>query len=349
MSTAVVLLNFGEPEHATSDEVVPYLERIFGLTSDLEASSDAATRARRLAEARAPGLLEEYRLIGGSPLHAQARDQAAALAAELERRGSDAAVLLGMQFTPPFIDEAAAAAIEQGATRVIGVPVYPLCGPTTSVAALADLRAAVARRRADVPVLEIAGFHRDPAYIALRARGILDTAERAGLSLDHPTVRLVFSAHGTPMRYVHAGSRYVAYVEELCAAVAAACGVGRWALGYQNHTNRPVEWTQPDIAEVVAAVDARAIVIDPLSFLHEQSETLAELDHELKDQAHGRGLDYARVPVPWDAPELITLLADLVLAVAAEPVPRLRACACIGRPGAFCAAGPGLRGAAGTG
>lgn len=66
MKTAVLLLNFGEPEHATMDEVVPFLERIFSMNASLEpaAAQAARERAQRLAAARAGGLIEEYNMIG---------------------------------------------------------------------------------------------------------------------------------------------------------------------------------------------------------------------------------------------------------------------------------------------
>ena len=35
MKTGVLLLNFGEPEHPTLEEVVPFLERIFSLNAPL--------------------------------------------------------------------------------------------------------------------------------------------------------------------------------------------------------------------------------------------------------------------------------------------------------------------------
>ena len=72
MHTGVALLNFGEPAEPEHDRVVDYLERIFYANADLEDadSEDAAReRARKLAQRRAPGLLEEYEEIGGSPLN----------------------------------------------------------------------------------------------------------------------------------------------------------------------------------------------------------------------------------------------------------------------------------------
>jgi ferrochelatase len=46
--------------------------------------------------------------------------------------------------------------------------------------------------------------------------------------------------------------------------------------------------------------------------MHEQSETLAELDIDLRGIAEAEGLDFRRVPVPHDDPRLPGVLADLV-------------------------------------
>ncbi|MEN8375078.1 MAG: ferrochelatase [Gemmatimonadota bacterium] len=316
MKVAVMVLNFGEPESPTMEAVVPFLERIFRMNGSLDAGDTTPeqieARARRLAEARAPGLIEEYEAIGGSPLHAQAREQSVLLGEELRRRGHDAATYLGYQFTDPSIADAVSAARAAGVDVVVGLPVYPLCGPSTSVAALDELDGAVNAAGWDVRLAHISGWHRHPAYADLRARAVRGVLERDGLSLADPGTRLVFSAHGTPMKYLREGSRYDVYVHDHCRQLASSLHVSEYELGFQNHSNRPVEWTQPDIDRVIEEVDASAVVVVPVSFMHEQSETLAELDHELREVAEGRGLSFHRVPVPHADPAFIGLLADLV-------------------------------------
>jgi ferrochelatase len=49
--------------------------------------------------------------------------------------------------------------------------------------------------------------------------------------------------------------------------------------------------------------------------MHEQSETLAELDDDLRGKAEERGLEFFRVPIPYLAPEFVTMMADLVESV----------------------------------
>lgn len=341
MQTAILLLNFGEPDQATPEQVVPFLERIFLANAALMGPAEpaaVAARSRRLAEERAPGLIEEYRLIGGSPLRAQAEAQARALEAELRARGSDALVLVAMQFTDPSIPAVVARARESGAARLVALPVYPLAGPSTTAAALRELDRALAEAGWTVPVVRISGWHAHPDYLRLRAEAVRATLAAHGLDLADPETRLVFSAHGTPLRYVEQGSRYVEYVEWLCPRLAAALGAPRYELGYQNHANRPgVAWSQPEIDAVVRDTDARRVVVDAVSFLHEQSETLAELDHGLRGVAEARGVEFFRVPVPHDAAALVRLLADLVTPFTRGEDSPLRPCRCFPSPNTFCA------------
>ncbi len=341
MKTAVIVLNFGEPENATMEEVVPFLEKIFMMNASLEDADGyerALKRSQQLARERAPGLIEEFEKIGGSPLHAQARQEAQALQNELQRRGHDVPVLMGMQFTQPSIAEAVELARKLGVERLIGLPAYPLCGRSTTIAALEDLARAVENARWDVELREITGWHTHPQYTQLRADAIRRTYEKNALNMNDPRVRLVFSAHGTPMKYIEEGSLYREYVLDSCARIAQALGITQYEIGYQNHTNRPgVEWTQPDVEAVIENIDADAVVVDAVAFLHEQSESLAELDHDLAEKAHSRGLGFYRVPIPFDDPRVAEVLADLVEPLVDETAQgSLRPCRCRAQPGVWC-------------
>jgi protoporphyrin/coproporphyrin ferrochelatase len=351
----IVTLNFGEPARAHEADVVPFLERIFWINRRLEESDEEAARARtaQLARDRAPGLIAEYDLIGGSPMNPQSDAHAEALEGVLRTRGHDVAVYSAFQFTEPLPDAIVAQARADGIERLIALPVYPLCGPSTTIAAFDALAAAIARAGWDAPVHEISGWHPHPDYVRMRADGIVEVASAENIAPDDARVALVFSAHGTPLKYIREGSRYDRYVEENCRQVAAAAGWSRHLIGWQNHTNRPLEWTQPDIGRVIDEVDADAVIVVPISFMHEQSETLAELDHELREKAEERGLQFHRVPVPHDDPRFIERLADLCepfvrgdasvgasLGCDAGAIPEarcdLRQCLCRPVPGTLC-------------
>jgi ferrochelatase len=341
MTTGIAVLNFGEPGEADRETVVDYLERIFLANMDIEGETTkeaARERARSLAERRAPSLLEEYDEIDGSPLNAHAARQADLLEQELQDRGYDVETFLGFQFMEPFISDAAQAAKDAGVDHLVGLPVYPLCGPSTTVQSLEKLAAAVEDMEWDVEYDELTGYHTHSAYARLRADNIRRTLDRNGLELDEDT-RLIFSAHGTPTYYLDEGSRYVQYVEEYCDMVAGMLGNPDYELGYQNHANRDVEWTQPDVEDVVENIDADRIVVDPTSFMHEQSETLSELDVELREEAEERDIEFTRVPVPYDDDRFIGLLSDMVEPFVAGFDPDLyglQPCTCRPEPNTMC-------------
>jgi protoporphyrin/coproporphyrin ferrochelatase len=316
----VVVMNFGEPDEATLEKARPYLERIFLQNAGLEGHADeaAVARARHLAAERAPGLVEDYAAIGGSPLNAQADAQARALGHELRRRGHDARVYSAFQFTEPSVARAVRAARVDRADPVVGLPVYPMCGHSTTAAALDELRRALDDEGWAPRFVGVAGWHDHPAYLALRVEQVRAFMDGRGLDPRDPDTLVYFSVHGTPVRYLTGTNRYDRYVFQHCRDVALGLGADRWQVGFQNHANRRIRWTQPDNEDAVRARRERRLVVVPISFMHEQSETLAELDHSLRAFIEGEGKEMHRVPVPHDDASLPSVLADLVAQAVSE-------------------------------
>jgi len=347
MDTGVVLLNFGEPAEPEREAVVEYLARIFLNNAELEGANtedERRERSRQLAERRAPGLIGEYEAIGGSPLNEQSEAQRVGLEATLADRGYDVETYVGFQFVEPTIEDAVREAHADGIEHLIGLPIYPLCGPSTTVDALEDVADAVAGIDDwDPEIDEVTGWHRHPTYNRLRADAIRETAAEAGVDLQDPDTELVFSAHGTPRHYLNEGSRYDVYVDEFCETMAGMLGVEDYTLGFQNHANRDIPWTEPEIEDAIEALDAERVVVDPISFMHEQSETLSELDDELREEAEAVGLAFHRVPVPHDDERFPAVLADLIEPFVADfdaGYYQLRPCQCRDNPNAMCLNAP---------
>ncbi len=287
--------------------------------------------------------MEAYRAIGGPPLDGQARAQAQALEEALAQTRVTARVQAVFQFTPPFIHEGVARARDERADVVVGLPVYPMCGHSTTVAALDSVRAALDELEWEVPFLAVAGWHRHPRYLALRANHIRAFVDDQALDLRDPDTILYFSVHGTPVKYITEGNRYDRYVEEHCREIAGALGVGdRFAVGFQNHTNRRIAWTWPDNEERIRTLAERRLVVDAVSFIHEQSETLDELDRELRAEVEALGKEMYRVPVPHDDPGFAGVLADLVGQAMGQSWAEemsLAPCRCRPVPGTWCTNG----------
>lgn len=340
----ILFINFGEPDEPTPEKVEPFLERIFLQNGGLEGhtTEEARERARTLAKRRAPGLIREYESIGGSPLNAQAQAQADGLARVLEERGWDARVYSAFQFTEPTIPRKVAEAREDGMETLVALPVYPICGQSTTVEAIRAVKRSMDDHGWDRSLVALSGWHHHPDYRALRAGHIADFVAERGLDLNDDDTVLYFSVHGTPVKYLDEGNRYDRYVEESCADLAERLGTDRYAVGFQNHTNRGIPWTQPDNEDLIQGLDETKLVVVPLSFMHEQSETLAELDHELRAFTEEQGKAFHRVPVPHDHEAFPELLADLVaeaLQAAGGEGTELATCRCSDVAGTWCTNG----------
>lgn len=347
MRPVILVVGFGEPPEPDPDAVNTYLQRIFLENMPIEgdmSESAAHARARDLAKRRMPGLIEEYEAIGGSPMQAHLQAHADRLDDELEARGLAADVTVATQYFEPAIPEVIEEAAADAVDHLVILPMYPLCGPSTTVASIASVAQAVDETDGWGPQLTpIGGWHRHPRYNRLRADQIRRFVDERGIDLGDDGVELVFSAHGTPIHYLEGGSRYDTYVEEYCEAQAALLGIDSYTLGYQNHEARGVEWTEPAIEAVVESVEADHIVVEPVSFVHEQSETLSELDIELAADAEEAGLAFDRVPIPHDDADFAGVLADLVEPAVAgfdDEYYGFRSCRCVTTAGTRCLCGP---------
>ena len=337
--TGVVLLGFGEPPGVDEGEVTKFLERIFLANASLEDEDQGGpqARARVLASARAPALTKIYRAIGGSPLMPQLQEKRQGLEEELGRRNLEIPVTLGTQFLTPSISDAVEWCQEHEIERIVGLTTYPVCGRSTTVASLNELAEEVGIRNSFAEIVAIGGWHAHPGFAPIWETAIREYVQSEGLDLSDPNSLLYFSAHGTPLKYLER-LPYTEYVEALCSGIADLLGGVRYVLGYQNHGNRPIPWVEPDNESLMPSVEADRVVVVPISFLQEQSETLSELDHDLHDLAKSEGLAFHRVPVPYGAPTLLKLMADLVEAALASPGDGgLRRCNC--NSGAWCTNG----------
>lgn len=347
MEPWILVVGFGEPPEPDESAVRRYLERIFLENMAIEGDmpeSVARERAIELAERRAPGLIEEYEAIGGSPLQGHLEAHADRLRNELGERDLDAEVATATQYFEPTISGALEEIAAVGPDRLVVLPMYPLCGPSTTVAAISSVDETLDDIDGwDPSLAPIGGWHRHPRYNRLRAANVRRYVTEHDIDLHDDAVELVFSAHGTPLHYLDAGSRYDQYVEEYCEAQAALLDLDEYTLGYQNHGSRGIEWTEPDIETAIETVDADHVVVEPISFIHEQSETLSELDIELAEEAEAAGLAFDRVPVPHDDPALAEVLADLTepaVAGFADDYYGFRACQCAETPGTRCLCAP---------
>ena len=328
MRRAVVLFNLGGPDGP--DAVGPFLSNLFSDPAILPVPSlvrkilSKLIVRRRLPEAKAI----YARMGGSSPLLEQTRRQAAALEEMLRLKGADVRCFVAMRYWHPFAEEVVREVQAYAPDEIVLLPLYPQYSTTTTGSFLKEWRRAgggVGRERAICCYPSLDGL------IDAWAAGVVEAVTRIPPEGAANGVRVLFSAHGLPERVVAGGDPYSRQVEMCAAGIwdRAESGLpgayrADWRVSYQSRAT-PERWLRPDtVAEVEAAArEGLAVVIAPLSFVSEHSETLVELDEELREIAERNGAPaFERVPTVRDDPRYISGLADLVL----DPMPKPRLC-----------------------
>jgi ferrochelatase len=130
--------------------------------------------------------------------------------------------------------------------------------------------------------------------------------------------RLLFSAHGLPKRVVEAGDPYQWQIAATVRAIVAALGdpMLDWRICYQSRVG-PLAWLEPSTEHEIkdAGAARRAVVVVPIAFVSEHSETLVELGMDYAQLAAEAGVtSYIRVPTLGSNPSYIEGLAALIRA-----------------------------------
>jgi ferrochelatase len=318
---AVVLFNLGGPD--SLDSVEPFLFNLFtdpaiiGLPSPVRHVIAKLIVRRRASTARAI----YARMGGSSPLLANTEAQARALQEHLADLG-EVRVFVCMRYWHPMSEAAAAAVKSFDPHRIVLLPLYPQFSTTTTASSQKAWRASARSVGIAVPTKLVCCYPTAPGFVAaattLMRRGIAEAA-----SAGHQRVRVLFSAHGLPKRIVSRGDPYEAQVRLTARTVAMQLGLSDedWIVCFQSRVG-PLEWIGPYTDDEIrrAGRDGVGIVLFPVSFVSEHSETLVELDLDYRRLAEEAGVScYVRVPTVSTDPAFIDSLADLVRTTLKSP------------------------------
>jgi len=309
MKIAIILFNLGGPD--SPEAVQPFLRNLFSdpaiiaLPAFLRLPLARFISRRRAAKAEAI-----YAKIGGSsPIlgqtEAQARALEEALGREHEWRG-----YVCMRYWHPMTEAVVRSVKRFAPDRIVLLPLYPQFSTTTTASSFEAWRKAATFK---APTKAIESYPTEPGFVAASIDLVKQGLAEAG---DGPK-RVLFSAHGLPERVIKAGDPYQQQVEETARAIAGKIGGLDWTVCYQSRVG-PLKWIGPSTeAEIArAGADKVGVVLYPLSFVSEHSETLVELDIEYRHLAERAGVPvYVRVPTVGTHPKFIGGLAALVRSV----------------------------------
>ncbi len=309
--TAVVLMNLGGPDSPAAIE--PFLFNLFSDPAIIRLPAWLRLPLARLITRRRAGPAHAIyaRLGGSSPLLANTEAQAQALETVL---GPGHRCFVAMRYWHPMSGEAAQAVKAWAPNEIVCLPLYPQFSTTTTASSLTAWCAAAAHHGLVCATRIISRYPTEEGFIAALARLVRPVLERASGGVRSP--RLLLSAHGLPKKFVRAGDPYPGQVAETAAALVAALawpGLD-WRVCYQSRVG-PLEWIGPATdAEIRRAGAERVpLVVAPISFVSEHSETLVELDLDYRLIAEKSGVPaYHRVPALATEPAFIAALASLV-------------------------------------
>ena len=316
--TAVILFNLGGPDKVESVE--PFLFNLFNDKAIIGAPQPIRwCIARLISSRRAPIAQEIYNQIGGrSPLLKNTEAQASALEQRLREKlpDDDIKCFISMRYWHPMSLDTASRVKAWNPEKVILLPLYPQYSTTTTGSSLLDWRQSAKKVGLLQKTAAVCCYPTNLGFIDAisdRLQSVLDEAR------DRNTLRVLFSAHGLPQKVVDKGDPYQWAVEKTAASVMKKI-VGStldWRVSYQSRVG-PLSWIKPYTEDEItrAGEEGKSLIVVPIAFVSEHSETLVELDIEYRELAEKAGvMSYTRVrTVDCDA-VFIDGLADIVVAL----------------------------------
>jgi ferrochelatase len=333
VKVAVVLYNLGGPDK--SDDIRPFLFNLFNDPMIIGAPGPIRWLLAKLISARRSLVAREiYEHLGGrSPLLENTTAQAEALESALETTaGNEYRTFVAMRYWHPMAAAVARDVRAYAPDKIVLLPLYPQFSTTTVGSFQRVWQQAARAIGLDCPTKSICCYPTEPGFVAAISASVR-------VALDSVTgaagVRVLFSAHGLPKTIVEGGDPYRWQVEQTAKAVVDELGVEGldWLNCYQSRVG-PLEWIGPSTEDEIrrAGAEGVAVVIVPLAFVSEHSETLVELDIEYRHIGDVAGVaGYHRVPTVSVASSFIAGLARLVsVALSDAPSP------CSGSGGRLC-------------
>lgn len=314
----VVLLNLGGPDSLAAVE--PFLYNLFSDPDIIDFPGSFLFRrglAKLIASRRHPRIQEQYKQIGGkSPLKDHTLKQAALLEQRLNEK-LPARVFAAMRYWHPSTDEALDAIEKNGIRKVILLPLYPQFSKATTASSVKEWEQRL-KLRSNKPELEtllVESYYDYPPYIDALVERVKEGLQR--FPAEHRNdVRILFSAHGTPMKLVRQGDPYSGHIKQTVEAIMRQGSFSQQqSLCYQSKVG-PMKWltpSTPDTIRGLAASGVRNMLVVPVAFASDHLETLYEVGIEFAHMAAKAGVGQFEVTTGLnDSPLFIDALARLV-------------------------------------
>lgn len=312
---ALVLFNLGGPD--SQENVEEFLFNLFSDKAIINLPNPLRWLiAKLISKRRAPIAKEIYaHLGGGSPILPETIEQKQALEKILNKSEYDWEVFISMRYFHPRSVEVVKNISKGNFDEVILLPLYPHFSISTTKSSIDDFMVEFAKKNLNLPIKSICCYPCEDKFIAAHTQLIKESYDKVK---DLGRVRILFSAHGLPERIIKSGDPYQWQIEQTVKSIVNVLNIENldYLITYQSKVG-PIKWLTPATDEEIikAANEKLAIVIVPIAFTSEHSETLVELDIEYKHLAE-KAVCYERVKALSVNDFFIESLRDICLNMA---------------------------------
>ena len=313
MKKAVILFNLGGPDKLKNVE--PFLFNLFNDPAILNLPKFLRfPLAKIISKRRAPTAKKIYEELGGSsPILKLTNEQSHALEKKLNQEDNKISYkcFVVMRCWHPRAEEVIENVKSFDPDEVILLPLYPQYSAATSGSSIKEWNDICLKKNYMTKTSTICCYPTDSFFVKSHVQEIL---KKINL-LDN--YKLIFSAHGLPEKNIKNGDPYQWQVEKSVEKIVEKLNVKNldWILSYQSRVG-PLKWIGPSTEEVIVENSkiGKKIVLVPIAFVSEHSETLVELDIEYKELADKNGcIEYIRVPALGTNKDFINSLSSLVI------------------------------------
>ena len=307
---AVILLNMGGPNNL--NEVEMFLKNMFADKNILTMKSNLLRKfvGGMIVFNRTEASQEIYRQLGGkSPIVEHTKNLVAKLQ---ERLGDGVVVDFVMRYTPPFASEVIERLSKEDIDKIYLIPLYPQYSTTTTKSSLEDFEDAYHSMKGEALLVEVKHFFQNSSY----NKAIIESIKSKLSSSNYRDFDIIFSAHGLPQKIVDAGDVYEKHVKRHVEILKEMMSDEKMDfhevhLAYQSKVG-PMEWLKPSLDDKLKTVRNRGVIIFPIAFTIDNSETDFELEVEYREIAQELGFKEYRVcRCPNDGDNFIEALVEI--------------------------------------
>jgi|TARA_B110000971_G_scaffold143810_1_gene146953 ferrochelatase len=314
MKKAIILFNLGGPDNL--DAVEPFLFNLFNDPAIISLPTIFRyPLAKLISKRRTPVAKAIYAEMGGkSPILNETQAQAEAIEESLKQEKDEYKCFIVMRCWNPRAIDVIKKVKEFNPEQTILLPLYPQYSNATSGSSIKEWLEVCKKENLNTKNKIICCYPTEKDFILAYATLIINKINLNKLS----ETTLIFSAHGLPENKIKQGDPYQWQVENTVDLLIKKLSIKNlnYILSYQSRVG-PLKWIGPSTETIIKeeAKKQKIIIVVPVAFVSEHSETLVELDIEYKKLAVENGSkDYIRVPAVTVNQDFINSLKSSILA-----------------------------------